>query len=50
MGLLRKLCDQDFLDFVSHYDILLLNETWISDQEQFNLDTEGYTGEHIYER
>ena len=29
-GLLRKLRDTDFVEFISAYDVIFLSETWIT--------------------
>jgi hypothetical protein len=34
-------------EIVSDFDILCLNETWISDKDTSNLDIEGYFSEHL---
>ena len=47
-GLVRKLTDTDFINLVSSYDIMLLNETWISKNDNINLDIQGYTSEHLF--
>ena len=45
---MRELTDTDFINFVSSYDIVLLNETWISKNDNINLDIQGYTSEHLF--
>ena len=37
-GLYSKLTDGDFLTYVNDYDILLLQETWISLRHTINLN------------
>lgn len=44
----RKLYDEEFLDYVSSYDILLFCETWISKKHLFNLEMNGYKSFHLY--
>lgn len=38
--------DPDFLQLLNKYDIVLLNETWLSNTESINLDIDGCTSEH----
>ena len=48
-GLLRKLTEHDFLQFVTQYDLIFLSETWISESacNTVNLDIDGYSCMHI---
>ena len=38
-GLERKLGEPDFIDILSHYDIVFLSECWISNQSNIDLGT-----------
>ena len=40
--------DSDFPTFISDYDLIFLDETWISDKDKTNLDIHGFSSEHIY--
>lgn len=40
-GLVKKLIDPDFLDYINAYDVLLLTETWCN--KYSNIDIQGYT-------
>ena len=44
----RKLADADFIDYVGHYDVLFLSETWITNKETYNLDIQGYYSEDLF--
>lgn len=46
-GILRKLTDLDFINYIKKYDIVLVSETWVSKKDHLNLDIQGYTSEHI---
>jgi len=47
-GLKRKIADTDFCEFVSKYDIVFFNETWISDKNQTDLNIKGFDCNHIF--
>ena len=47
-GLDRKISDVEFLEFLFQYDIILLQETWLSKNTNINLDLQGYIGVHMY--
>lgn len=47
-GLKRKLCEQDFLDYLNEYDIVFFNETWLSKHDTYNFDINNFCVEHIY--
>lgn len=47
-GLLRKLTDLEFINYVQNYDILLLSETWLTKKDHLNFDINGYISEHIF--
>ena len=47
-GLVRKLTDTNFLDYVNDYQILLLTETWIGRNNVMNLEINGYSSEHVF--
>lgn len=47
-GLRRKITDNDFLTFLSDYDLIFLSETWLSGNDTTNYDIDGYMCEHIY--
>ena len=47
-GLARKLIDTDFLDIIRSYDIIILQETWLSSYSHFNLNIQGYESEHLF--
>lgn len=47
-GLSRKINDPDFLHVLNKYDIIFLQETWLSEANCLNLDIEGYLSDHIY--
>ena len=40
--------DSDFFTFISDYDLIFLDETWISDKDKTNIDIHGFSSEHIY--
>lgn len=46
-GLKRKIVDEDFIDFITNYDLIFLNETWISKHETLNFDIPGFCCELI---
>ena len=46
-GLKRKIVDEDFIDFITNYDLIFLNETWISKHETLNFDMPGFCCELI---
>lgn len=45
---MRKLSDVDFINYITEYDIILLNETWLTKKDNFNFEIQGYTCEHIF--
>ena len=47
-GLVRKLTDTEFLEYISQYDIIFLSETWISKKDQLKLEINGYKSVHIF--
>ena len=47
-GLYRKLADADFLEYISHFHLLLFNETWLSSKDQSNLEIDEYKSVHIF--
>ena len=47
-GLKRKLTDVDFIDCISEFDIVFLNETWLNENDFCNLGINGYESDHIY--
>ena len=47
-GLKRKLGDIDFIELVNQNDITLFCETWLNENDCFNLDIPGYHAEHIF--
>ena len=47
-GLSRKLGDPDFLEIIQKYDIVLLSETWLSQNTHINLDLKGFKAYHLY--
>ena len=46
-GLTRKLADPDFLDVLSEFDIIFLQETWLSPKSTLNLEIQGYCSDHL---
>lgn len=46
-GLKRKITDEDFLSHIADYDLIFLNETWLSEQDTTNLEINGYYSEFI---
>ena len=47
-GLHNKLADNDFINEISHHDIIILTETWITKRHHLNLDIPGFHGEHLF--
>jgi exonuclease III len=47
-GLARKLPDPDFIETLQTYDIVLLSETWLSENTHLNLDIQGFVSHHLY--
>ena len=47
-GLRRKLGEQNILDYLRTFDVIFLNETWISKQDSLNFDINVFCSEHIY--
>ena len=39
--------DEDFVNYISNYDLIFLNETWIPKNETLNFDIPGYCCELI---
>ena len=46
--LVHKLCDSDFLKYVTEYDVIILSETWLSRNTAYNLNIDGYDCYHLY--
>ena len=46
-GLKRKISDQDFLSYIADYDLIFLNETWLSKHDATNLEINGFCSEFI---
>lgn len=46
-GLKRKITDEDFLSYIADYDLIFLNETWLSKKETTNLEIKGFCCEFI---
>ena len=46
-GLKRKISDHDFLQFISEYDVIFMNETWVSKTDYTNFDINGYVCDFI---
>ena len=46
-GLKRKIAENDFLQYISQYDIVVFSETWISKSDSVNLDINGYICDYI---
>ena len=44
MGLIA---DEDFISYISNFELIFLNETWISKHENINLDIPGLSSECI---
>lgn len=47
-GLKRKITDVDFLDYISEFDFICLNETWLSEKDSYCLDINGYLCQSVY--
>ena len=47
-GLIRKLCDEDFIQYINCFDIVLFSETWTNFKTVVNLDINGYESVHIH--
>ena len=47
-GLIRKLADPDFIEYISDYKLLLFTETWLSPHTHFNLQLNGFCSEHLF--
>ena len=46
-GMKLKICEHDFLQYISQYDLVFLSETWVSKTEHINLDINGYICDFI---
>ena len=46
-GLRRKIVDEDFVNYISNYDLVFLNETWVPTHVNLNFDIPGYCCEFI---
>ena len=47
-GLIRKLYDEDFIQYINCFDIVLFSETWTNSKNVVNLDINGYESVHIH--
>ena len=47
-GLLRKLSDPDFVEYIQNFQIIFMFETWLTRKQQHNLEIEGYKSVHIF--
>jgi len=47
-GLIRKLADPDFIEYISDYKLLLFTETWLSPHTHYNLQLNGFCSEHLF--
>ena len=47
-GLIRKITDEHFHNYISSFDLVLLTETWINEKHQINLDINKYKSFHLH--
>ena len=46
--LIRKITDEQFHNYISSLDIVLLTEIWINEKHQINLDINNYKSFHLH--
>jgi len=47
-GLVRKINDEDFLNFIAEHDLILLSETWTHSKLNVNLEINEYISFHLF--
>ena len=46
--LIKLISDVDFISYIQNYDVMLLNETWVTQKDSLNLDIQGTSCEHFF--
>ena len=47
-GVVRKRCGSDFEEYITQFDLVILFETWLPTNSNYNSDIKGYKSEHLF--